>query len=570
MMNEQALIQPQRERLLKVFEFLKAYTELRYPPVRDIGQQLRVLWLKNLPQHPSVEIFQGDRGPDTESEDADVILRITRPDLTDCPSPPAAIAEWLKPGWQNIDGSVEVHPSRNVPAMEGGSRVERFEDALPRPSLLKRWQQVRAEWQTNERPARQSFGTFQTVYEWFGIHEREAERIEILAGDGLLNCPDDGGSFNHPVLLQKLELEFRPEKKHPQFVFRKRDQMPELYLEFLRALPEANPRQIALCADELKKTELSPLGGKDTEGFFQRLIQGVFPTKGQLLSDTTDAPGQPPAKPQPPASAAPPPPAPEDKTVTNPPNVTNAALEYEREIARRGGDVRALRKEAAESKIEGKAYEGLAAFRLWQLKAKEAIPANQPKGAGPTIRRDPVIFIRQRRSGPGAVFELVLEDIAKRTDFPAALLQIVGLAGGAPSVPQEDSASVSFGNENEEVLLSKPANKEQLEIARQLARRDCVLVQGPPGTGKTHTIANLLGHLLANGKRVLVTAHTPKALRVLREKVVEALQPLCISVLQNDKQSQDDLEQSVRQIAVRLVPGRPRIGPRGRAFEART
>ncbi len=553
MMNEQALIQPQRERLLKVFEFLKAYTELRYPPVRDIGQQLRVLWLNKLPQHPSVEIFQGDRVPDTESEDVDVFLRITRPDLTDCPSPPAAIADWLKSGWQNLDGNVEVQASRNVPTKDGGTRIERFDEAVPRPSLLKRWQQERADWQTNERPARQSLATFQTVYEWVGIHEREAEQIEILAGDGLLNCPDDGGSFNHPVLLQKLALEFRPEKKHPQFVFRKREQMPELYLEFLRALPDANPRQIALCADELKKTELSPLGGKDTEGFFQRLIQGVFPTKGQLLSDTKDAPGQRPAKPQPPASAAPPPPAQEDKTAANPPNITTTALEYEREFARRGGDVRALRKEGAELKnIGGLAYEGLAAFRLRQLKANEGIQATQPKVAGPTIRRDPVIFIRQRRSGPGALFELILEDIAKRTDFPASLLQIVGLPGGAPTDPQEDSASGSFGNENEEVLLSKPANKEQLEIARQLARRDCVLVQGPPGTGKTHTIANLLGHLLAQGKRVLVTAHTPKALRVLREKVVEALQPLCISVLQNDRQSQDDLEQSVRQIAVRL------------------
>ncbi|HWY32461.1 MAG TPA: AAA domain-containing protein, partial [Candidatus Acidoferrum sp.] len=87
----------------------------------------------------------------------------------------------------------------------------------------------------------------------------------------------------------------------------------------------------------------------------------------------------------------------------------------------------------------------------------------------------------------------------------------------------------------------------------QLARRDCVVVQGPPGTGKTHTIANLLGHLLAQGKRVLVTAHTPKALRVLRQKVVEPLQPLCISVLQNDKQSQEELQQSVRQISVRLA-----------------
>ena len=100
--------------------------------------------------------------------------------------------------------------------------------------------------------------------------------------------------------------------------------------------------------------------------------------------------------------------------------------------------------------------------------------------------------------------------------------------------------------------MSKPANREQLEIAKQLARRDCVLVQGPPGTGKTHTIANLLGHLLAQGKRVLVTAHTPKALRVLRQKVVEALQPLCISVLHNDKQSQEDLQSSVRKIHLRL------------------
>jgi hypothetical protein len=60
--------------LLKVFEFLRAYTELRYPPVRDITQQLRVLWLNKLSQHPSVEIFRGDREADTESEDADIIL----------------------------------------------------------------------------------------------------------------------------------------------------------------------------------------------------------------------------------------------------------------------------------------------------------------------------------------------------------------------------------------------------------------------------------------------------------------------------------------------------------------
>ncbi len=42
-----------------------------------------------------------------------------------------------------------------------------------------------------------------------------------------------------------------------------------------------------------------------------------------------------------------------------------------------------------------------------------------------------------------------------------------------------------------------------------------MLVQGPPGTGKTHTIANLIGHLLAQGKSVLVTSEKPKALLVM-------------------------------------------------------
>jgi hypothetical protein len=97
-MNEQSPIQSQRERLLKVFEFLKAYAELRYPPVRDISQQLRVLWLKNLPQHSSVEVFRGDRKTEEESEDADIVIRITRPSLTTCPSPPATIADWVKGG----------------------------------------------------------------------------------------------------------------------------------------------------------------------------------------------------------------------------------------------------------------------------------------------------------------------------------------------------------------------------------------------------------------------------------------------------------------------------------------
>lgn len=477
-MSDQPNTQSMRERLSKLFEFLKAYTDLRFPPVRDIAQQPRSLWLKDLPSHPSIELFRDVGKSEEEIEDSDIVLRITRPVTTQCPPPPAALAEWLKTSWRELPGAVEIQPTRNVSGKDGRTIMERFDADSRRPSLLRAWQQQREQWVTNERPARQSLALFQTVYEWYGVQEREAERIELLVGDGLLRCAAElGGEFRHPVLFQKLVIEFYPEKRQPQFVFRKREQQPELYMEFLRVLPSVNAQQLARCADELKKAEFAPLGGDDTEGFLRRLIQGLFPGTGTVIENGRDG------------------------------------------------------------------FSPASDMSLFSQ------PRDQSR---PVIQRQPVIFMRQRRTGPWNVFDLVLEDIASRDIFPPSLLQILGLEAGGPVSTQSHSGGLTFGNEDVEVLLSKPANREQLEIAKQLTRRDCVLVQGPPGTGKTHTIANLLGHLLSQGKRVLVTAHTPKALRVLRQKVVEPLQPLCISVLYNDKQSQEELQASVRKIHVRL------------------
>nr|WP_255203395.1 AAA domain-containing protein [Myxococcus sp. AM011] len=115
-----------------------------------------------------------------------------------------------------------------------------------------------------------------------------------------------------------------------------------------------------------------------------------------------------------------------------------------------------------------------------------------------------------------------------------------------------DASRSESAREPVDVLLSKLANPEQEEIAMRLEQHGCVLVQGPPGTGKTHTIANLVGHLLAQGKSVLVTSHTTKALKVLRNQVVPELQPLCVSVLENDLDSRKQLEGAIFSIAERL------------------
>jgi len=69
-------------------------------------------------------------------------------------------------------------------------------------------------------------------------------------------------------------------------------------------------------------------------------------------------------------------------------------------------------------------------------------------------------------------------------------------------------------------------NEEQRQIIHKLNASSSVVVKGPPGTGKSHTIANLMCHLLASGERVLITAHAPKALTVLREMLPEEMRDL--------------------------------------------
>ena len=46
-----------------------------------------------------------------------------------------------------------------------------------------------------------------------------------------------------------------------------------------------------------------------------------------------------------------------------------------------------------------------------------------------------------------------------------------------------------------------------------------IAVQGPPGTGKSQTIVNLVAHLIANGKTVLVASRMDKAVDVVADRL---------------------------------------------------
>ena len=102
---------------------------------------------------------------------------------------------------------------------------------------------------------------------------------------------------------------------------------------------------------------------------------------------------------------------------------------------------------------------------------------------------------------------------------------------------------------DEDPFLPMPVNDRQLQILRRVDTHAQTLVQGPPGTGKTHTAGALISHLLAQGKRVLVTAHTDRALKEVRTKLPAAIRPLAVSVVGSTREDMSDLRVAVERIA---------------------
>ena len=116
-----------------------------------------------------------------------------------------------------------------------------------------------------------------------------------------------------------------------------------------------------------------------------------------------------------------------------------------------------------------------------------------------------------------------------------------------------------------DLFFPKPFNEDQIAIIRRLETSDGVVVQGPPGTGKTHTIANIICHMLATGKRVLVVSHGEAALGVIRDQLPEKIRELAISVTTSDRDGERQIENAVS-LMLRIVNdfATNQLGPRKR------
>ncbi|MDT3728336.1 AAA domain-containing protein [Streptomyces sp. DSM 41972] len=167
----------------------------------------------------------------------------------------------------------------------------------------------------------------------------------------------------------------------------------------------------------------------------------------------------------------------------------------------------------------------------------------------PQVGLTPALVLRERnrRSTLDA-----LKAIARQIDAGTPPTELLGyIAGRDGALTAADLAATEDDGTRDgadEMYFALPANEEQRTIAERLRANRLVVVQGPPGTGKTHTIANLVTDLLAQGKRVLITSHTPRALRVLRDKLPESIRDLCVSRTEDGAAAQRELEASVQRI----------------------
>jgi very-short-patch-repair endonuclease len=176
-------------------------------------------------------------------------------------------------------------------------------------------------------------------------------------------------------------------------------------------------------------------------------------------------------------------------------------------------------------------------------------------GSRPQMHLAPAIIVRRRTDrNLVRVFKEIAEQLNAGGEIPLGIERLVEIRddrlNGEDREGQE-AASRDVGS----LYLPLPTNEAQKQIVERLGSRQGVLVQGPPGTGKSHTIVNLACHLLATGKRTLITSHTARALKVLKDYMnthASQVAPLCVSLLGGDSQAVHELQESVQGILNRL------------------
>ncbi len=447
-------IQDARNQIKRVFQYLKELNHIKTPPVVNSERYEWLFWLDTLPLYFSILRGKGftnlkllgvSNDLNQQGSDGDFIIKVRRPNESECPEPSVILKNWLKAGYARVEADPSTFVQKTLDVK--GGKKENFEDVAERVHAFEDWLNLKRQWEISEKKVLDALGAFEDLFDLYGKIQRESEKYQIYAADGILVTQKDGHVVRHPIFLQRIALDFNASV--PEFVLRDSEDPPEIYSSLLRFL-SADGATLKQIRQILQDGHYHPFGGEDTSAFLKDIVQRLW--------------------------------------------------------------------------RDGKYFNN-------EIEAREASP--------PYLYRRPHIFLGLRTFGFAESIDKYIDLIPQTEDFPESLLRVVGIDTGV-GAERDESETKKI-----DLLLTKPANPEQERVIHRLEETGAVLVQGPPGTGKSHTIANLIGHLLAQRKSILVTSQTSKALRVVREHVSKPLQSLCVAVLQNDEDNNKQLEESV-------------------------
>jgi REase_MTES_1575/AAA domain len=483
-----------RDRAVRLFTYLREYTQLRARTVLTTDDYEEVIWLGDVPRLPGC--FSAAFEP---TRDGEVWLEVRKPRLQPLPPPPTELEPWLDRDRLG-DSSLDEPPLREAifasdtlsaddtliadDALSAGSALTEpgpatADDGAPvpvvqladRPEIRAAWDDyVRtqwAPWAERDRVLQQVQRIYADLFRIHQTQQRLGEAYEVALGLGHLvwRTPSDAVVSRH-VLVAQADVRFDADRG---------------VITVMAAADGARP---ALEQDMLEPDERPP--------------------RSVLDAITADLDGV-------------------GDDVFADPTVVSAVRRW--------------------------AY-GVSA----RARFEETLQPQREVTRDPCVTLAPALILR-RRSDRSIVQTLtaIAEQLRLNAPIPEGVRRLVDVREPPPQ--PAGMADLS----DEQILFPLPANEAQLDIVRRLHDRPGVLVQGPPGTGKSHSIANLVAHLLAKGERVLVTSHTARALEVLRDRIPAEIRQLAVVVLGNDSRGRDELQSSVRGISERYATWNPRL-----------
>lgn len=133
--------------------------------------------------------------------------------------------------------------------------------------------------------------------------------------------------------------------------------------------------------------------------------------------------------------------------------------------------------------------------------------------------------------------------ISQLRNLPKTSIPTLNLILGLPAVPNAITPPPL-----PHFRFPRAVNAEQLAIAKATVNKAVTIVEGPPGTGKSHTIGNLAAHLLAQGKKVLITSQNEQALASLKQHVDDQINKLIVYRLAKKGSTDQALSDSITDI----------------------